>query len=55
MMMAAINPGEKIAVIEWEDLECPACAHIFSWEEGSPSLLGQFSEGRQADEPSEDE
>lgn len=37
------------------DLECPACAHIFSWEEGSPSLLGQFSEGRQADEPSEDE
>lgn len=37
------------------DLECPACGHIFSWEEGSPSLLGQFSEGRQADEPAESE
>lgn len=22
-------PGEKIALIEWEDLECPACAHAF--------------------------
>lgn len=21
--------GQKIAVIEWEDLECPACAHAF--------------------------
>src|ERR1700727_419403 len=21
--------GDKIAVIEWEDLECPACAHAF--------------------------
>ncbi|HEY6539007.1 MAG TPA: hypothetical protein VI138_08235 [Candidatus Dormibacteraeota bacterium] len=26
------------------DLECPACAAIFSWEEGSPSLLGNFSQ-----------
>jgi uncharacterized protein YbaR (Trm112 family) len=30
------------------DLECPACSHTFSWEEGSPSLLGQFSEGPEA-------
>lgn len=22
-------PGDKIALIEWEDLECPACAHAF--------------------------
>jgi protein-disulfide isomerase len=22
-------PGQKIAVLEWEDLECPACAHAF--------------------------
>ena len=22
-------PGVKIAVLEWEDLECPACAHAF--------------------------
>jgi protein-disulfide isomerase len=22
-------PGDKIAIIEWEDLECPACAHAF--------------------------
>jgi protein-disulfide isomerase len=22
-------PGAKVAVIEWEDLECPACAHAF--------------------------
>jgi len=22
-------PGVKIAVMEWEDLECPACAHAF--------------------------
>jgi protein-disulfide isomerase len=22
-------PGVKVAVIEWEDLECPACAHAF--------------------------
>jgi hypothetical protein len=26
------------------DLECPNCGGIFSWEEGSPSLLGNFSE-----------
>ena len=26
------------------DLECPGCGAIFSWEEGSPSLLGNFSE-----------
>jgi endogenous inhibitor of DNA gyrase (YacG/DUF329 family) len=26
------------------DLECPDCGAIFSWEEGSPSLLGSFSE-----------
>ena len=26
------------------DLECPDCGAIFSWEEGSPSLLGNFSE-----------
>lgn len=26
------------------ELECPSCASIFSWEEGSPSLLGDFSE-----------
>jgi protein-disulfide isomerase len=22
-------PGVKVALIEWEDLECPACAHAF--------------------------
>ena len=22
-------PGAKVAIIEWEDLECPACAHAF--------------------------
>jgi protein-disulfide isomerase len=22
-------PGSKVAIIEWEDLECPACAHAF--------------------------
>lgn len=22
-------PGAKVALIEWEDLECPACAHAF--------------------------
>jgi protein-disulfide isomerase len=22
-------PGVKVAVLEWEDLECPACAHAF--------------------------
>jgi protein-disulfide isomerase len=22
-------PGVKVAIIEWEDLECPACAHAF--------------------------
>ncbi len=22
-------PGDKIALIEWEDMECPACAHAF--------------------------
>jgi protein-disulfide isomerase len=22
-------PGVKLAIIEWEDLECPACAHAF--------------------------
>jgi protein-disulfide isomerase len=22
-------PGQKIAILEWEDLECPACAHAF--------------------------
>jgi len=22
-------PGDKIAILEWEDLECPACAHAF--------------------------
>jgi protein-disulfide isomerase len=22
-------PGTRIAIIEWEDLECPACAHAF--------------------------
>ncbi len=22
-------PGAKVAVLEWEDLECPACAHAF--------------------------
>ncbi len=22
-------PGDKIALIEWEDLECPMCAHAF--------------------------
>lgn len=22
-------PGAKVAVVEWEDLECPACAHAF--------------------------
>ncbi|HEX4155712.1 MAG TPA: thioredoxin domain-containing protein [Acidobacteriaceae bacterium] len=22
-------PGVKIAILEWEDLECPACAHAF--------------------------
>jgi protein-disulfide isomerase len=21
--------GQKVAIIEWEDLECPACAHAF--------------------------
>ncbi len=26
------------------DLECPGCGLIFSWEEGSRSLLGQYSE-----------
>jgi uncharacterized C2H2 Zn-finger protein len=26
------------------DLACPDCGAIFSWEEGSPSLLGNFSE-----------
>jgi predicted RNA-binding Zn-ribbon protein involved in translation (DUF1610 family) len=26
------------------DLECPDCGAIFSWEEGSPSLLGNFSD-----------
>jgi predicted RNA-binding Zn-ribbon protein involved in translation (DUF1610 family) len=26
------------------ELECPGCGAIFSWEEGSPSLLGLFSE-----------
>ncbi|MGH7609463.1 MAG: hypothetical protein ACREOD_05920 [Candidatus Dormibacteria bacterium] len=30
-------------------LECPACGARFSWEEGQPSLLGEFSE------PEEDE
>jgi protein-disulfide isomerase len=22
-------PGAKVAILEWEDLECPACAHAF--------------------------
>jgi len=22
-------PGAKVAIVEWEDLECPACAHAF--------------------------
>lgn len=22
-------PGVKVAILEWEDLECPACAHAF--------------------------
>ncbi|HSY35652.1 MAG TPA: thioredoxin domain-containing protein [Acidobacteriaceae bacterium] len=22
-------PGVKVAIVEWEDLECPACAHAF--------------------------
>src|ERR1700734_903972 len=22
-------PGAKVAIIEWEDLQCPACAHAF--------------------------
>jgi protein-disulfide isomerase len=22
-------PGQRIAIVEWEDLECPACAHAF--------------------------
>lgn len=26
------------------DMECPQCGAIFTWEEGSPSLLGSFSE-----------
>jgi uncharacterized protein YbaR (Trm112 family) len=33
------------------DLECPTCGQIFSWEEGTPSLLGQFSEGQAVDDP----
>lgn len=28
---------------EGADLECPGCGAIFSWDEGSPSLLGSFS------------
>ena len=35
------------------ELECPSCGAIFSWEEGSPSLLGNFSE-LQTDSDSED-
>ncbi len=28
---SALKPpaGQKIAIVEWEDLECPACAHAF--------------------------
>jgi len=26
------------------DLECPECGAVFTWDEGSPSLLGSFSE-----------
>ncbi len=27
--MFKVPPGAKVAIIEWEDLECPACAHAF--------------------------
>lgn len=37
------------------ELECPSCGAIFSWEEGSPSLLGQFSEEPSDDDPDEEE
>lgn len=36
------------------DLECPDCGALFTWEEGSPSLLGQFSEEPPDDEPDEE-
>jgi protein-disulfide isomerase len=27
--MLKLPPGQRAAIIEWEDLECPACAHAF--------------------------
>src|ERR1700709_1341074 len=27
--MFKVPAGAKVAIVEWEDLECPACAHAF--------------------------
>jgi predicted RNA-binding Zn-ribbon protein involved in translation (DUF1610 family) len=35
------------------DLECPDCGAVFSWDEGSPSLLGSFSEPLPETDPEE--
>lgn len=37
------------------ELECPSCGAVFSWEEGSPSLLGQFSQEAADDGPGEED
>ncbi|MHB1526613.1 MAG: hypothetical protein ACYCZN_10085 [Candidatus Dormibacteria bacterium] len=33
------------------EMECPECEGVFSLEEGSPHLLGGFSEGPEGSEP----
>ncbi len=29
MSVVKLPPGARVAIVEWEDLECPACAHAF--------------------------
>ncbi|MGH7667252.1 MAG: hypothetical protein ACREN1_08100 [Candidatus Dormibacteria bacterium] len=33
------------------DLECPGCGAIFSWDEGSASVLGRFSTEPEGERP----